>query len=60
MSPERFEHLMAMVAQLISKNDTCFRKCISAAEKTALPLRFFTTKDVQRVFSIYIYISTST
>ena len=43
MSPERFEHLLAMIAHFISKIDTRLRKCISAAERLALTLRFFTT-----------------
>ena len=47
MSPERFEHLLAMVAQFILKNDTHFRKCISAAERLAPSLPFFVTEDAQ-------------
>ena len=38
MSPEQFEHLLAMVAIFISKNDTLLRKCIFVAEKLALTL----------------------
>ena len=53
MSPERFGHLLAMVAQFISKNDTRFRKCISAVERLAATLRFFATGDEQQVLHIY-------
>ena len=47
-----FEHLLSMVAQFISKNDTHFRKYISAAERLALTLGFFATGDAQQVFHI--------
>ena len=56
MSPERFEHLRAMVAQFISKNDTRFRKCNSVAERLTLTLQFFAPGDVLQVFHIYIRI----
>ena len=55
MSPDRFEHLMAMVAQFISKNDTRFRKYF-CRERLALTLQFFATGDVQQAFYIYICI----
>ena len=40
----------------ISKHDTHFRKCISAAERPALTLQFFVTRDAQQFFYIYICI----
>ena len=40
----------------ISKHDTRFRKCISAAERLALTLALFATGDAQQVFCIYICI----
>ena len=48
MSPEQFEHLLAMVAKFISKNDTHLRKCIFVAERLALTLLFFATGDGQQ------------
>ena len=51
MSPERFEHLLAMVVPFISEKDTCFRKCISAAERFALTLRFLATGDALQSLS---------
>lgn len=56
MSPERFEHLLAMAAQFIWNNDTRFRKCTSVAESLPLTLWFSARWDAQHVFHIYIYI----
>ena len=47
MTPERFDHLLSLVAPLISKEDTQFRKAISAAERLALTLRFLATGESQ-------------
>ena len=55
MSPERFEHLLPMVAQIISNDGTRFRKGIAAPERLALTLRFFATGDAQQVFHIYMF-----
>ena len=46
MSPERSEHLLAMVAPFISKKDTRFRKCISVAEGLALTLGKSTVSNI--------------
>ena len=56
MSPERFQHLLSLVKPLIEKKDTKFRKCISAAERLALTLRFLATGDSQQllIFSFRI------
>ena len=57
MSPERFEHLLAMVAPFISKNDTAFRKCTSAAEGLVVTLQFFSTGDAQQsLSSTFVYV----
>ena len=48
MSPERFQHLLSLVKPLIEKKDTKFRKCISAAERLGLTLRFLATGDSQQ------------
>ena len=48
MSPERFDHLLALVGPKIAKKDTSFRKSISAAERLALTLRFLATGDAQQ------------
>ena len=59
MSPEHFEHFLAMVDQLISKNEICFRKCISAAEKLLLTLRFYITHSMEMPASfsyLHLYI----
>lgn len=47
MSPERFDHLLSLVSPLISKEDTNFRKSISAGERLALTLRFLASGDSQ-------------
>ena len=47
MSPELFDHLLSLVAPLISKEGTQFRKAISAAERLALTLRFLATGESQ-------------
>ena len=60
MSAERFEHLLAMVAPLISKQDTYFRKCISVAERLALTLQFRATGDAQQSLSFSYQLGKST
>ena len=56
MSPEQFEHLLAILAQFISKNETLLTKRISAVERLTLTIRYFATGDAQQVFHIYICI----
>ena len=55
MTTEWFEHLLAMVAQFISKNDTCFRKCISLAERLTLTFLFFTNGDHSKFLISILY-----
>ena len=40
MSPERFDHLMSLIRDKISKKDTRFRECISAEERLVITLRY--------------------
>ena len=47
MSPERFDHFLSLVAPIISKNDTRFRKSITAGERLALTLRFLAAGESQ-------------
>ena len=42
MSPERFQHLLDLVRPHIEKEDTKFRKAISAAQRMAITLRLAT------------------
>ena len=60
MSPERFEHLLSMVAPFISKKDTPFRKSISAPERLALTLRLLATGDAQQSLSFSYWHGKST
>ena len=47
MSPERFEHLLSLIAPLITKDDTNFRKAIPADQRLMLTLRFLASGDSQ-------------
>ena len=47
MSPERFEHLLSLVAPIITKTDTNFRKAIPAEQRLMLTLRFLASGDSQ-------------
>ena len=60
MSPERFDHLLALVGPKIAKKDTSFRKSISAAERLALTLRFLATGDAQQSLSYSFRIGKAT
>ena len=42
MSPERFDHLLGLVENSITKEDINIRKAISAEESLAVTLRFLT------------------
>ena len=47
MSPKRMEHLLSLVAPLITKKDTNFRKAIAPAHRLMLTLRFFSSGESQ-------------
>ena len=51
MSANRFEHLLSKVAPVISKKDTRMRKCVTAAERLSVTLRFLATGDAQQSLS---------
>ena len=48
MTPNRFEHLLTLVAPLIEKRTTRFREPIPASQKLALTLRFYATGESQQ------------
>ena len=60
MSPERFDHLLGLVSPLITKEDTNYRKAISAAERLALTLRFLSTGESQVSLSFLFRLRKST
>ena len=47
MSLERYDHLLALVHPLITKQNTRFRKAITSSESLALTLRFLATGESQ-------------
>ena len=51
MSPNIFEHLLLIVAPLISKQTTRFKKPISAEQRLVVTLRCLTTGATQQSFS---------
>ena len=60
MSPERFDHLLSLVGQLISKLATRFRNPISRIECFAVTLRYLATGDSQKSQSFDFRIGKST
>ena len=60
MSPERFEHLLALVGPLIKKQPYRSRKPISDAERLMLTLRFLATGDSQQSHSFSFRIGRAT
>ena len=59
MSPERFDHLLTLVAPFITKEDRDFRKPIPAAERLAVTLRFLASGDSQISLHYLFRISTT-
>ena len=47
MSPERFSHLLSLVKAKIAKQNSRFRKSITAEELLAVTLRFLASGDSQ-------------
>ena len=60
MSPERFDHLLGLVENRITKEDTYFRKAISAGERLAVTLRFLASGESQQSLSFAYLIGKST
>ena len=60
MSPERFELLLQLTDQKLSKRDTYFKKSILAAERLTLTLRFLASGDSQKSLSFTFRIGTTT
>ena len=48
MSPDRLEHLLSLVAPLISKQTTRFRKPISAEQRLVVTLRYLAIGETQQ------------
>ena len=48
MSPERFDRLLGLVENSVTKEDTNFRKAISADKRLAVTLRFLTSGELQQ------------
>lgn len=51
MTPNRFEHLLSLVAPLIQKKNTRFREAISPPQRLALTLRYLATGESQQSLS---------
>ena len=60
MTPNRFEHLLTLVAPLIEKRTTRFREPISASQRLALTLRFLATGESQQSLSFSYRIGKAT
>ena len=60
MSPERFDHLLGLVENSITKEDTNFRKAISAGGRLAATLRFLASGESQQSLSFVYLIGKST
>ena len=55
MSPERFEHLLQLNHQRLSKQGTRFRHSIPAEERLALILRFLASGEIVRSLSVLLF-----
>ena len=51
MTPNRFEHLLQLLAPCIEKRTTKFREPISAAQRLTLALRYVVTGESQQSLS---------
>ena len=60
MSPERFDHLLGLVENSITKVDINFRKAISAEERLAVTLRLLASGESQQSLSFGYLIEKST
>ena len=60
MSPERFEHLFNLVGPLIAKQDTNYRKSISAKKRLVITLRYLAEGCSQQALSLGFRVGKST
>ena len=60
MTPTRFEHLLSLVEDRITKQKTQFRKPISARERLSITLRFLATGESQQSLSFSYRMGRST
>ena len=60
MSPKRFDHLLGLVENSITKEDTNFRKAISAGDRLAVTLSFLASGESQQSLSFSYLIGKST
>ena len=60
MSPNRLEHLLSMVAPKITKQNTNFRKPISAEQRLVVTLRYLATGETQQSLSFAFRIGKAT
>ena len=51
MTPDRFDHLLSLIKESITKKETRFRKPISAKERLSITLRFLATGESQQSLS---------
>ena len=47
MSPQRLRHLLKMIGPIIQKEDSTFRKSVSAERPLVIALRFLVTGEAQ-------------
>jgi hypothetical protein len=60
MSLQKFQELLSIVESLISKQDTNWRRCISASERLSLTLRHLATGESRRSLPFAYFIGRST
>ena len=60
MSPERFEHLLSLVAPRISKQKTKLREPIGPAERLCITLRYLASGDSQQTQSFHFRVGKAT
>ena len=60
MTPNRFEHLLTLVAPLTEKRTTRFGEPISTSQRLALTLRFLATGESQQSLSFSCRIGKAT
>nr|XP_012559876.1 uncharacterized protein LOC105846060 [Hydra vulgaris] len=60
MSPERYEHLLSMVAPSITKKPCRSRQTISPSERLTVTLRYLATGDSQLTQAFYFRLGRTT